>query len=143
MHCSLFINFNGTCREAVKRYADVFGQEEPAMVAYGDSPEMSTSPVSEEEKNLIMYTELNIFGMVVMFSDTPKDFDYLAGNNINPSLICADHEQAETVFNKLAVDGRIDMELQKTLWSPLYGIVEDKFGVIWHISYEDGTEFAL
>jgi PhnB protein len=29
------------------------------------------------------------------------------------------------------------MELQQTFWSKLYGMVQDKFGIIWQISMEN------
>jgi len=30
------------------------------------------------------------------------------------------------------------MELQKTFWSDLYGMVTDKFGITWNISHDSG-----
>lgn len=38
-----------------------------------------------------------------------------------------------TVFNALAQDGKIDMPLTKTFWSPLYGMLTDKFGIGWMV----------
>lgn len=36
----------------------------------------------------------------------------------------------------LKENGHIEMELQETFWSPLYGNVTDKYGVQWQLSTE-------
>ena len=38
MSFSIFINFNGNCREAVTFYAGVFGPEMPKLMTYADAP---------------------------------------------------------------------------------------------------------
>ena len=38
---------------------------------------------------------------------------------------------ADRVFNALAAEGKIEMPLMKTFWSPCFGMVADKFGVEW------------
>jgi PhnB protein len=30
------------------------------------------------------------------------------------------------------------MALQETFWSKYYGVVTDKFGIMWQLSYESG-----
>ena len=32
------------------------------------------------------------------------------------------------------------MSIQETFCRPCYGALEDKFGVVWQFSYEEGTE---
>jgi PhnB protein len=40
------------------------------------------------------------------------------------------------MFDELKVNGEVLMELQKTFWSELYGMVTDKFGVTWGLSHD-------
>ena len=42
--------------------------------------------------------------------------------------------EADRVFGGLADGGEVLMPLQKTHWSPRYGVVRDPFGVRWEIN---------
>jgi len=53
------------------------------------------------------------------------------------SLSLTDPAQAERLFAALAEGGRIQMPLAKTFWSPLFGMVADRFGVSWMIIVMD------
>ena len=41
---------------------------------------------------------------------------------------------ADTAFNALAEDGQVQMPLQKTFWSPRFGMLTDRFGIGWMIN---------
>jgi uncharacterized glyoxalase superfamily protein PhnB len=66
-----YINFNGNCREAVRFYAEAFGVPQQKIMAFGDMPPDPGFPLSEESKNLVMHTYLEIADSKVMFSDVP------------------------------------------------------------------------
>ncbi len=139
MGFSIFINFAGNCKEAVEFYASVFGAEMKRTMKYSDAPASSDYPVKEEEKNFIMYTEMEIGGSTVMFSDVPTDMEIVIGGNISPTVTSKNMEDIKNWFNKMKDGGTILMEVQETFWSKCYGSVIDKFGVAWQFSYE-GTE---
>jgi len=44
--------------------------------------------------------------------------------------------EAERIFRALATEGNVVMPLEKTFWSPFFGIVVDRFGVQWLINGE-------
>jgi PhnB protein len=67
--------------------------------------------------------------------DMPSGSPLVTGNNITPTLSMDDKEEVERIFSELKEDGEVYMELQKTFFSELYGMVKDKFGVIWQILY--------
>ena len=129
-----YINFKGNCREAVTFYADVFGAQAPKIMTYGE--QQSDYPMSEVMKNMVMHTELNILGTTVMFSDTFDDEHFKVGNNISLTLVSDDAEALKSAFNKLKMGGHVNMELQQTFWSSLYGFVTDKYGIGWQVSHE-------
>jgi PhnB protein len=138
MAVDVFINFNGTCRNAVEFYAKVFNAEKPKFMTFGDTPESPEFPLTEEAKNLIMYTYLNINGSNVMFSDIPPSMTFIEGNNISLIIGSTDLDEIKSLFDKLKEGGSVDMELQETFWSKCYGSLTDKFGIRWQLSYSSG-----
>lgn len=137
MAVHVYINFQGNCREALEFYQQVFNTEAPEIMAYGDSPPDSGFPVNEENKDLIMHTALDILGTTVMFSDILPGEPFVAGNNISMVLMLKELEEIKKLFDKLKVGGSVEMELQETFFSKLYGSVKDRFGIIWQIMYDD------
>ena len=133
MQLELFINFNGNCREAVEFYAKVFKSTVNNLMTYGDAPPDPSYTLSEADKDRIMYAGIPLGGMVVMFMDMPSDCPCVIGNNINPTVSTDDKEEVTRLFNELKEGGEVCMELQQTFFSEWYGMVKDKFGVVWQI----------
>ena len=135
MQFELFINFGGNCREAVAHYAKVFKSEVKNLMTYGQAPPDPNYTLEESDKDRIMYADVQIGGLTVMFMDMPSGSPLTVGNNINPTISTDDKEEVARLFNELKEGGEVYMELQKTFFSELYGMVADKFGVIWQILY--------
>jgi PhnB protein len=76
-----------------------------------------------------------------MFCDIPSDMPLTKGDNISPTLSTDDKDEIHRVFEEFADDGEVLMPLEKTFWSELYGMVQDKYGVIWQLSL-DGNNMA-
>lgn len=138
MSFDLFINFDGECREAVDFYAKVFGAEILQIMTYADMPPNPEFPLTEADKKRVMYACVPIFGCNVMFCDNPAGMPLIKGNNLSPTLSTKDMEEVKRLFHALSDGGEVGMELQKTFWSDLYGMVTDKFGIIWQISHDSG-----
>ncbi len=51
---------------------------------------------------------------------------------LNPSTLA----EGERIFKALAENGVVQMPLQKTFWSPAFGVLVDRFGTPWEISCE-------
>jgi PhnB protein len=129
----LFINFDGNCREAVEFYAKVFKSKVGNLMTYGDAPPDPNYPVPEADKNRIIYAGVPIGNIVVMFSDVPSGSEFTKGNNVCPTVSIDDKEEVTRIFNELKKGGEVYMELQKTFFSEWFGMLEDKYGVIWQI----------
>jgi PhnB protein len=136
MAVQAYINFNGNCREAVEFYAEVFGTEKPQIMLFGDTPPDEGFPLTEETKNLVMHTFLEITGSTVMFSDVPPGMPLVVGNNISLIITSKNMDEIKSMFTKLKVDGIVIMDLQETFWSKCYGFVTDKFGVGWQFNFD-------
>jgi len=133
MKLEMFINFDGNCREAVEFYAKVFKSTANDITTYGDAPPDPSYTLNEADRDRIMYAGVPIGGMVLMFMDFPSGSEYIIGNNINPTISIGDKDEITRIFNELKEGGEVYMEPQKTFFSEWYGMVEDKFGVIWQI----------
>jgi PhnB protein len=73
----------------------------------------------------------------VMFSDIPSWFQHTKETNVVLTLIFKykeEEEEEQRIFTELSEDGKVNLPLQKTFWSELYGMITDKFSVIWHLS---------
>jgi PhnB protein len=132
-----YINFNGNCREAVEFYADVFQAGKPQFMTFGEAPPDPDYSMPEEAKDLIMHTHLMVEGSRIMFSDVFPDMPFSQGNNISLSVSNKDEERLRSYFEKLQLGGHVNMDLQKTFWSRLYGSVTDRFGIEWQVNHED------
>jgi PhnB protein len=135
MHLELFFNFNGDCRQAAEFYAKVFKSEVKNLMTFGQAPPDPNYPLAESDRDKIMYADVRIGGITVMFMDMASGWPHVVGNNINPTISMESKEEVERVFNELKEGGEVQMALQQTFFSELYGMVKDRFGVIWQILY--------
>ena len=133
MQLELFLNFDGNCREAGAFYAEVFRSEVKHLMTYGEAPPDPNYPVAEADRDKVMYADITIGGVYVMLMDMPSGAPLLAGNNVNPTLSIEDAAEVARVFDGLSEGGQVHMELQKTFFSECYGMVQDKYGVVWQL----------
>ena len=124
MGFSLFINFDGDCRQAVDFYAHAFDSEVQGLMTFSEMPPDPTYVVSEEDRDKVMYCSMMIGGTNVMFS-------------ISPVVSMKKDADVSRAFDRLKAGGTVDMELQTTFWSPLYGMVTDRFGVSWQLMIDE------
>ena len=129
-----FIHFNGQCRDAVNFYADTFNVEVGELHTFGQLDPNST--LEESQKNQIAHTELTIFGCILMLSDCYPLQKLTIGENFSISINLTDKGKLVDTFNKLKDNGEILMDLTKTPWSDCYGMLKDKFGVVWQFNLE-------
>ena len=134
-----YLNFNGNCEEAFNFYKSVFGGEFTYLGRFGEMPGSEESTVSEEDKNKVMHVSLPIGKSILMGSDTGGDWapSFVQGNNFSVSVTADSKEEADNLFNKLAQGGQITMPLDNTFWGDYFGMLTDKFGVNWMMSYNE------
>ena len=130
MSFDVYLTFDGDCRLAMEFYSQVFNQKMPEQImTYGQN-----EGSAEEDKDRILYACVPIHGCNVMFCDCPSGSEHIKGNNIMLVIGLKDENEIRQTFNKLAEEGEIGMKLEKTFFSELFGMVTDKFGIIWQIS---------
>lgn len=137
-----YLIFNGNCEEAFDFYKSVFGGEFPYIGRYKDMPPVEgETPVPESEGNKIMHVSLPIGnGTFIFGSDSSDAYGHatITGNNISLSLNTDSREEADRIFNGLTAGGQTTMPMNQTFWGSYFGMLTDKFGIHWMVSFETG-----
>jgi PhnB protein len=64
---------------------------------------------------------------------------YRQGNNFSISINTDDKAEADRLFKALAQGGEITMPIADVFWGDYFGMLVDKFGVNWMISYNPNS----
>ena len=133
-----YINFPGNCEEAFNFYKSVFGGDFGYVGRFGEMPPDPNYTMPDEAKNLIMHISLPISKeTVLMGSDTAGEWapNLVVGNNFAVSITASSKEEADRLFSGLASGGNITMPLDNVFWGDYFGMLTDKFGINWMMSY--------
>jgi PhnB protein len=131
MKLNTYLSFNDECEAAFKFYAQCLGGKIDAMMTYGESPMAEQTPPEKLDK--IMHASLMVGDTVLMGSDAPPQF-FEKPQGFSVSLIFDDAVEAERIFNALAENGTVQMQLQETFWAARFGMLVDRFGTPWMIN---------
>jgi PhnB protein len=131
MKLNVHLNFNGNCRDAFALYQKVFKGPTPFVMTYGEAPAGAPVPAGWADK--VMHTSIPLGEGRLMGCDAPPERSRPLGG-FQVSVESADQGEIKRIFDGLAEGGSIQMPLEKTFWSPLFGMCTDKFGVAWMIS---------
>ncbi|MFC5711915.1 VOC family protein [Thalassorhabdus alkalitolerans] len=136
MRLNPYLVMDGTGKEAIEFYEHALGAKVIGMQTFGEMPESPDFPLPEEAKNRIAHGLLKVGETDLMLSDTFPGQPHQTGNQVTICIVLSDKERTNEVFEALSADGKVNMPLQETFWSPAYGIVTDKFGVTFQITTE-------
>jgi len=128
-----YLFFDGRCEEAAEFYRTAVGAEITMLMRYKDSPDPQPPgmlPAGSENK--VMHMAMRIGDTTVMASDGHclgrPNFQGFA-----MSLTVPNDAEAEKRFNALADGGKVQMPLAKSFFSSSFGMVADRFGVMWMV----------
>ena len=100
------------------------------MQTHGEIP-----GTKEELKDKVMHLSLVAGGIPIFMSDSI--FQTLErGNGIHLSLSFESDAEAHEAFDRLAQGGKVLDPLKTQFWGALFGLLEDKFGVLWQVTTE-------
>ena len=125
-----YLFFDGRCEEALEFYRQALGAEVEMLMRFKDSPEPARCGSAAGDK--VMHASFRIGETTVMASDGrcegKPSFQGFALSFAVPS-----EAEADRRFAALAKGGQVQMPLAKTFFSPRFGMVADRFGVMWMI----------
>ena len=127
------LNFRGTARAALEFYQSVFGGQ-LVTVTYADAHAV-TDPAEADQ---VMWGQVaSDQGFCVMAYDVPARTPYEPG--VNPVFVSVRGAGADEIaeyWGTLADGATIIAPLAPAAWSPLYGMLTDRFGVTWVLDVE-------
>jgi PhnB protein len=131
MQVQPYLFLDGRCEEAIEFYRRALGAKVEMLMRFKDCPETEHKP-SPGTADKVMHSALRIGEATVMMSDGrcqgKPSFQGFA-----LSLTAPDEAAAERLFKALADGGQVQMPLEKTFFSPRFGMVADRFGVPWMV----------
>ena len=134
-----YLFFGGRCQEAIDFYSKVLDAKIDMVMLFKDSPQPLPPGVLQPGfESKIMHASFHIGGNIIMASDGCNDDSGFKGFSLSltlPSVI-----EVENAFSALAEGGKINMALAKFFWSPLYGMLTDRFGISWMLSIADNSQ---
>ncbi|UJF25529.1 VOC family protein [Planococcus sp. 107-1] len=135
-----YLQFEGKAEEALSFYEKALAAKvkKVRFSALGPNPNL---PLTEEEQNMIMEASVEFFGNTLMLSDVLPSMQavtgpLLKGNAILISLIDGSPDENRSIFQALSEKGTVIMPLSSTPWSDSFGMLVDRFGVIWKFNGE-------
>lgn len=127
-----YLFFDGKCEEAVEFYKRALGAKVNMLMRYKDSPEPPPPGCAPPDANKVMHANFRIGETQIMASDGrcsgKPDFKGFA-----LSLTVKTEAEADKAFNALANGGKAEMPPAKTFFSARFGMVTDRFGVMWMV----------
>lgn len=131
MKANIYINFPGTCAEALHYYEKELGAKIGLMMTHAQSPEPNQLRPGWKDK--VLHARIAIAGTELMAADIP---------NAEPmrsaylTLLVESDPEAERIFSALADGGRELMPMRETFFATRFGQVRDRFGINWMILHE-------
>lgn len=135
---NIYLTFNGNCKEAFEFYKSVFGGEFLNLNTFDEMPpQEGMPPIDEKMKNNIMHVSLPISKETILMGSDTGDWgpEYKVGNNFSVSVNTESKEEADKIFADLSGGGNVTMPMENTFWGSYFGMIADKFGVNWMVSY--------
>lgn len=126
-----YLFFEGRAEEAIAFYQRALGAEVEMILRYGDSPE---SPPPEKVPPAMLtklqHASLRIGSSVLSLSD-----GHCSGapsfKGFAVTLVMSDAGEVEQAFTALSAEGQVVQPLIETFFTPRFGMVVDRFGVMW------------
>lgn len=127
------LNFRGQARQALDFYRSVFGGAQ-TLVTYGD---LGAAPDPTLADQVIWGQVVSSEGFRIMAFDVPPDRPWNPGENaVFVSVRGTSPEEIAAYWEGLGDGATVLQALAPSTWSPLYGMLRDRFGVTWVLDVE-------
>ena len=130
-----YIFFDGKCEEAIEFYKSAIGATVDSLMRFSENPDkaspgqMQLPPGSE---NKVMHAAFKVGDTQILASD-----GHCAGKpsfqGFGLTLSAASDAEAEKLFTAIGKGGQVMMPLGKTFFASSFGMVTDRFGVLWMV----------
>jgi len=125
-----YLSFKGECQEAIELYQKAFNIEAPEIMRFGDMPPNPDMEIPESMNNWVLQATLSFGDNFMRLSDSIGELNDASTERIS-IVVEGDLKMVEKAFAVLEEEGKVKMPLESTFFSPAYGTLFDKFGVMW------------
>ena len=134
MESTIYLYFNGNCKQAFEFYQRILGGKIDAMMPHTGTP--AEAHVPPEWRDKILHARLVLDGGgSIMASDAPPG-RYEKPQGFSVSISVKAPAEADRIFGALSENGQVHMPIQETFWAVRFGMLVDRFGVPWMVSCE-------
>ncbi len=136
MNVQSYLFFDGKCEEALEFYTSAIGAKVDMMMRFSESPE-KTNPehMPPGSENKIMHASFMVGDTQIMASD-----GHCAGKSsfqgFGLALNAANDAEAAKLFDAVGKGGQVQQPLTKTFFASSFGMVTDRYGVMWMVLAE-------
>lgn len=135
-----YINFDGDAEQAFNFYQIVFNAQAPRFMRFKDVPQQEGDGWGDAPPDGIMHGAIKVGDTDIMGSDAMPG-QYESPGSIYLSWSADDVEEVKRVWQAFVDAGStVEMDLEKTFWSEVYGILKDPYGVNWMIMHYDPAQ---
>ena len=133
MNTQPYLFFNGKCEEALEFYKSALGAKVDMMMRFSESPEKpQPGMVPPGSENKIMHAAFHVGDTQIMASDG-HCHGKPSFQGFGLTLNAASDTEAEKLFSAVGKGGQVQAPLSKTFFASKFGMVTDKFGVMWMV----------
>jgi PhnB protein len=132
MQTMSYLFFNGNCEEALDYYAATIGAKINGIMKNKNAPDETARMPGPDD--LVMNAILQIGKETIMASDAPGEW-YNKPQGFRIHLECDSGADADRIFSAFADGGEVAQPIGPTFWAERFGMVTDKFGTPWMVSF--------
>ena len=133
-----YLFFDGKCEEALEFYKTALGATVDMLMRFSENPDRASAgqmQLPPGAENKVMHAAFKVGDTQILASD-----GHCAGKAIfqgfGLALNAKSDAEAEKLFAALGKGGQVMMPLGKTFYASSFGMVTDKFGVLWMVIAE-------
>jgi PhnB protein len=130
MQVEPYLFFDGKCDEALEFYKKAVGAKQTMLMRFKDAPDKSMLTPGTENK--VMHAQVEIGDAKVLMSDG-RCQGKTNFQGFGLAISAKTEAEADTMFAALGDGGQVMAPMSKTFFSPRFGMVTDKFGVLWMV----------
>jgi PhnB protein len=134
MKMHTYVNFPGTCKDALQFYEKHLGGKIVMMSTFDQVPGQQNIPPGLERSG-VLHARIELGDTILMASDGPKE-------RVQPmrsaylSLTVDSDAEAERIYAALSDGGEVFMPMAETFFASRFAQFRDKFGVNWMLIHE-------
>jgi PhnB protein len=130
MNIQPYLYFNGHCEDAITFYSKAVDAHLVALSRFRDQP---GTPIPDGADDKILHADIRIGETTILASDGEcggsTDF-----RGFSLAVMTEENETAERYFGALSDGGTVQVPLISTHFASRFGMVADRYGLLWTIS---------